>query len=218
MDAEALASTLEEDIVFGVYAPGSRLVEDRILERFSTSRYIVRSAFAELEARGLVLHVPNRGAQVVELTPDDVEELYAIREVLETSAARMTPLPAPAETLARLDAVRERHEAAMKQGDFRSVFRLNIEFHAIQYSTCPNRRLQEAIADYARKVHVIRAVKYGDSAHMAVVQKQHGDIVDALRGHDGDAYARCVRAHLPASSEAYRAAYAIKYGLQRQRA
>lgn len=218
MDAETLASALEEDIVFGVYAPGSRVVEDRILERFAVSRYVVRGAFAELEARGLVRNVPNRGAQVVELTPDDVDELYAIREILETSAARTTPLPAPSEVLDRLDAVRQRHEAAMEHSDFRAVFRLNIEFHAIQYSTCPNRRLREAITDYARRVHVIRAVKYGDRAHMDEVRRQHRDIVEALRGGDTDAYVRCVRAHLPASSAAYRAAYAIKHGGQRQRA
>lgn len=212
MAVEELANQIEEDIVFGVYPPTSRLVEDRLMERFATSRYIVRGTFAELEARGLVERVPNRGVEVVELTPDEVEELYQLREILETSAARLTPLPAPRELLAQLIDIVEAHEAAVATGDFRKVFRLNIQFHAVQFSMCRNRRLREAIADYARKVHTIRAVKYNDAVYLDKVKQQHREIVRALESEDQEFYVQCVREHLPASNTAYRAAWNLKYG------
>lgn len=213
MNVEELADRIEEDIVFGIYPSTSRLVEDRLMERFATSRYVVRRTFAELEARGLVERVPNRGVEVVELTPDDVEELYQVREILETSAARLTPLPADPETLAQLVKIVDAHEAAIAGGDFRAVFRLNIQFHALQFSLCRNNRLSEAIADYARKVHIIRAVKYNDAVHLGKVKQQHRMITRALAGDDQEFYVQCVREHLPASTAAYRAAWSVKYGV-----
>lgn len=212
MEVEEFADRVEEDIVFGVYPPTSRLVEDRLMERFATSRYLVRSVFAELEARGLVERIPNRGVEVVELSPDDVEDLYQVREILETNAARITPLPAPEEATNALLKIVSDHEAAISARDFRLVFRLNIRFHALQFSLCKNKKLGEAITDYARKVHIIRAVKYDDLQHLEQVKLQHRLIVKALQGRDQVLYEQCVRDHLPASMAAYRAAWEVKYG------
>jgi DNA-binding FadR family transcriptional regulator len=64
---------------------------------------------------------------------------------------------------------------------------------------------------------VIRAVKYGDRDYLDEVRRQHRAIVEALRGTDAGIYRDRIRAHLPASSQAYRAAYAVKYGAAHRR-
>ena len=212
MDVEALADRIEEDIVFGAYAPGARLVEERMTRALDTSRHQLRAAFAMLEARGTIRRFPNRGVEVSEPSPDEIDELYEVRRILETSAARLTPLPVAPATLERLRHVQDGHEEAVRREDHRGVFHANIAFHALQYSTCPNGALTAAIADYARRVHVIRAIKYDDAAHMATVIAQHRAILDAMAGSDAEAYAARVAEHLPASTEAYRKAYERRHG------
>src|SRR6185312_16774497 len=84
----SLVSQLEEEIVLGYLHPRERLIEDALIERFTAKRYAVREALARLERLGLVERQPNRGAMVRALTPQDVEQIYAVREILELAAAR----------------------------------------------------------------------------------------------------------------------------------
>ena len=73
----------------GELAPGSRLLEAQLAERLGVSRTPVREALRRLEAQGLVTHEPHRGVVVAELDYDQLGELYAVREVLEGTAARL---------------------------------------------------------------------------------------------------------------------------------
>ncbi len=212
MAGEDLAERIEEDIVFGVLATGSRLVEERLVKRYATSRHVLRASFAVLEKRGIIQRFPNRGVEVSEPTPDMIDELYEVRRILETSAARMTSLPVSPAVLAELRSVQDEHETAVRREDFRAVFHANIRFHAVQYATCPNAMLTAAIADYARRVHIIRAIKYDDPAHMATVIAQHHAIITAMAGDSTRDYEAGIVAHLPASSAAYRRAYELRHG------
>src|SRR5258707_14981503 len=129
---------LEEDIVFGVFHPKERLTEEGLMARFGLKRHVVRDALSELDSIGLVVRVPNRGAYVRELTPEEVIEIYEVREILEVAAALRTPLPAPKEVLVVLKEVQNQHSKAIENHDLRSVFRLNIQFHRHQFLACQN--------------------------------------------------------------------------------
>jgi DNA-binding GntR family transcriptional regulator len=216
MDVDQILNAIEEDIVFGVLPAQSRLIEERLAERFDAKRHAIREIFARLEDLGLVVRVPNRGAVVNELTPEEVREIYDMREMLETAAARRTRLPADKSVTDSMAEIQERHAAAVKSENFRAVFHLNIEFHRAQYSACSNRHLVRTIDDYARKAHLIRAIKYGDRAHMKKVVAQHWALVDAMKGRDQDKLADLIRAHLPGSPEEYIRSYEIRYGGQRR--
>ncbi|KRW96018.1 GntR family transcriptional regulator [Paracoccus sp. MKU1] len=206
MNAE-LEQWIEDDIVFGFYPPGSRLIEDRLIERYSASRHAVRAALVALENRHLIVRLPNRGAQVIEMTPEEVEEIYEARMVLETAAAARTPLPLEPSHIAALEDLCRRHAAAYEAGDPQAVFSLNLEFHRLHYGLCGNATLAQMIEDTSRRVQSIRAVKYDDDAHMRIVIEQHWAIIEALRNSDRTAYVQAVSAHLPASAEEYRKVY-----------
>ena len=210
----SLADKLETDIIFGRYAPGSRIVEDRVMERYDAKRHVVRNAFAALESRGLLTRKPNRGVEVVEFTPDEVDALYDVRIVLETAAAERTRLPCRPEVTDRLEDIGRRHAEAVAQMDYRAVFRLNQEFHEVQYGCCGNPRLVELIGNHARSAQPIRVIKYEDADHMKSVVEQHFAIVAAMRGTSTEALVAAVRAHLPASAEAYRTLYERRFGAQ----
>jgi DNA-binding GntR family transcriptional regulator len=91
--AVIIAKRIEEDIVLGRRQPRERLVEQDLCDLFQTHRGDVRLALFELEKKGLVERIPNRGALVRGLTPQEVKEIYAVREELEVMAVRIIPFP-----------------------------------------------------------------------------------------------------------------------------
>jgi DNA-binding GntR family transcriptional regulator len=212
MQTEQILNAIEEDIVFGVLPPQSRLVEERLAERFDAKRHVIREVFSALEDLGLVKRVLNKGAIVTELMPAEVLEIYQVRELLETKAGALTPLPAAMELAMQMTEVQRRHTDAVANENFRDVFHLNIEFHRLQYSACPNKHLAQTIDDYARKAHLIRATKYGDRVHMKKIVEQHWAIIDAMQGTDKDRLVQLIRDHLPGSPEEYIRIYEIRYG------
>ncbi len=209
---ETLADELENDIIFGVYAHGARIIEDRVMERYAAKRHAVRNAFAVLESRGLLVRKPNRGVEVVHFTPDEVDALYDVRIILETSAAERTQLPCAPELTDQLEDIARRHQQALLDKDFRAVFWLNQEFHELQYSCCDNPRLAQLIGNHARTAQPIRVVKYDDAEHMDTIIVQHRNIINAMRGASTADLVDAVRAHLPASAKAYRALYEQRFG------
>lgn len=208
---DALEEMLEEDIVFGVYAPGTRLVEDRVMERYGVSRHATRAAFAALENRKLLVHMPNRGVEVVRYTPDEIDDLYDIRLILETAAAERTSLPVDPAIIDKLTQIAHAHEAAWARGDYRQVFSQNLRFHQAQYACCANAPLIELIENCTRMVQPIRAIKYDDPDHMREVISQHHQIINAMQGSDRQRYIEAVRQHLPASAKAYREFYSRRF-------
>src|SRR3984957_16089884 len=77
---ELIATRLEEDIVLGRRHPRERLIEQDLCAQFDTHRADIRLAFFELEKKGIIQRIPNRGATVRDLTPSEVRAIYAVRE------------------------------------------------------------------------------------------------------------------------------------------
>ena len=108
-----VADALEEEIVLGWLLPRERLIEEDIAARLDVKRHVVREALAELERVGLVERVPNKGAAVRLLEPQEVRQIYSVREALETLAAEQIPLPAGSEIVSRRKRIQGRHAAAV---------------------------------------------------------------------------------------------------------
>src|SRR5260370_31288958 len=116
-----IAKRLEEDIVLGRRQPKERLIEQDLSDLFQTHRADVRLALFELEKKGLVARIPNRGALVRGLTPLEVKEIYAVREELEVMAVRIIPFPVGSSDIERLEELQVQHHAAVAAGGFLNV-------------------------------------------------------------------------------------------------
>src|ERR1700674_5514151 len=126
--ANLIAATLEEDIVMGRRHPRERLIEQDLCERFNTHRGDVRLALFELEKKGIIQRIPNRGAMVRDLTPKEVTEIYAVREEVEVMAVRILPFPVASGAIDKLEDIQREHSAAVDAGDLLGVFHSNLRF------------------------------------------------------------------------------------------
>lgn len=210
---QSVLTRLYEDIVVGAFSFGAKLGEEQLVERYDAKRHVLREAFGQLEEFGLVEHVPNRGVFVREPHPDEVRELFEIRELLEIHAANTMELPAPKATIDAMRDVQARHSAATRGSRYREVLHLNTEFHRIQYCASGNATLAAAIEDYAMRTHLITAMKFGDSTVMERVISQHNEIIEAMSIGDKDRLVRAIRTHFDmARIEQYRHQYIIRHG------
>jgi DNA-binding GntR family transcriptional regulator len=87
---EVTTRRLRDEILSGDLAPGQRLVEEQIRQRFAISRAPLREALRTLANQGLVEHLPRRGTRVTELSAEDVDQLFALRSLLERHAIETT--------------------------------------------------------------------------------------------------------------------------------
>lgn len=86
---DLVISALRIAILTGAVAPGERLRQEDLAQRFDASRIPIREALRALEYEGLVISEPNRGSRVVALDPVDIEEIYDLRILLEAEAIRL---------------------------------------------------------------------------------------------------------------------------------
>lgn len=208
---DEVLSTIEEDIVLGFLHPRERLIEDALMARFKTKRHIVRTALVYLERSGLVERRPNQGAQVCDRSPQEVEQLYAMRELLETAAARMIPLPADRELLRTLASIQQRHDDAYRASDIRSAFRINIEFHRALFNACGNSYLAETIELFGRKAHAIRSLTAAQPEYLKKARDEHRAMLRALSAADRNRLVTLCREHIAMAKRAYIDIYRARF-------
>jgi DNA-binding GntR family transcriptional regulator len=83
---EKVTSNLRKAILKKTFEPGERLVQEDLATILGVSRMPIREALRRLEMEGLVELVPHKGAVVVEITKEDIEEVYDLRSLLESHA------------------------------------------------------------------------------------------------------------------------------------
>ena len=206
-----LVAALQEDIVLGRLPPGARLVEEELAKRFDTKRHVVRAAFGELERAGLIERKRNRGASVRQLTPDDVNQIYAVREILERGAAAQIALPLGRALLAPIEAAQARHDRAVAAGDAKAVFRANFEFHDALFAACGNPYLARAIDDFRKKTHVVWSYAIVKPEYFRNAQREHRAMIKALKDGDRKRLVELCAAHLNISRAAYLETWRLRF-------
>jgi DNA-binding GntR family transcriptional regulator len=209
--ADVIATRLEEDIVLGRRHPRERLIEQDLCDRFDTHRGDVRLALYELEKKGIVQRIRNRGAIVRDLTPREVMEIYAVREEVEVMAARILPFPVAEDELAKLERIQQQHSAAIDNDDMLGVFYANLHFHQTLFELCGNACLIETIKHLEAKVYGIRFYANAFPEALDRSRADHVDMIKALRASRRDDLIELARRHLKPSPHAYIRAYERRF-------
>lgn len=126
---ERVLAALRQDIIAGRLGPGDRLVERELAERYGVSRVPVREAIRALVGEGFVLFESARRTVVRRLTPDDVRELFELREALEVYAAGLAASRATPEALEDLRALLAEAATATEAGEGEAITDVNTRFH-----------------------------------------------------------------------------------------
>jgi DNA-binding GntR family transcriptional regulator len=194
---------LEEDIIFGRFAPGSRLVEDTLMARYGASRHFVRQGLFQLERQGIVLREKNIGATVRFYSSEEVRQIYEVREMLTRQAALMIALPAPPALIEQLAELQRQYCLKADAKDLRGIHETNDAFHLKLFSACGNPYLVRSLQDYMNLTLPMRAKNLADSEGLALSRRQHEFMIELLRGRDNWALAQLCVDHMQFSKSDY---------------
>jgi DNA-binding GntR family transcriptional regulator len=194
---------LEEDIIFGRFAPGSRLVEDTLMARYDASRHFVRQALFQLERQGIVLREKNIGATVRFYSGDEVRQIYDVREMLTRQAALMIALPAPKALIEQLRALQAQYCIKADAQDLRGIHEANDAFHVALFSACGNPYLVRSLQDYMNLTLPMRAKNLADREGLELSRRQHEIMIELLQGRDNWALAQLCVEHMQYSKADY---------------
>jgi DNA-binding GntR family transcriptional regulator len=202
-EEDRVVARLEEDIIFGRLAPGTRLPEDMLMARYDVSRHFVRQALVDMERRGIVRREKNIGATVRTYARDEVQQIYDVREMLTRQAALMIQLPAPTALIEKLRSLQAVYRERAAAQDLRGVHDANDAFHIALFEACGNPYLVHTLQDYMDLTLPMRAKNLADAEGLALSLSQHDMMIDLLAGRDIWAFAQLSVDHMQTSKADY---------------
>lgn len=186
--AFAAYNEIKQRIFMGEFTPGMRLREIEVAALLDLGRTPVREALKRIQDEGLLRHEPGRGMVVATMDQQEVGELYAMREVLESAAAAMAAQHATAAEIANMQAI-------LDEGDADPVA-LNLRLHDAIYSAAHNRHLIRSLRALTDTTYLLGRSTLSSKARAKVAMKEHNDIVAAIRSRDPDQAAAAARSHI----------------------
>lgn len=183
-------------ITRGDITPGSRLVESRIADSTGVSRTPVREALHKLESQGFLKKLPAGGFTVLGLTSEDIDETFGIRSVLESYAARLAAENHTPAGLARLEKKIQEYQHCLELGRVEELERINTQFHELLYTLSKSPRLIKMIADLKAQIQRFRHIILSQETMAQRSNRDHMQMVAAIRNHDADGVEKLVREHI----------------------
>ena len=181
---EAVLAEMRRAIVSGELKPGEPIRQEVLAERLGVSRVPVREALKILQGEGQVEYQPHRGYSVTRLDPDDLREVYRIRQLLETEAARISVAAlTDAEIKALSDAARD-VDLAGDVEDFVAMSAANRRFHFLLVEGAGMNRLTHLVRILWDATDVYRSFYFTDVSNRYRVRAEHAGIVQAAAAHD----------------------------------
>lgn len=184
---EQVEKHLRQAIVGGQFHPGDRLIERELCALLGVSRTSVREALRQLEVDGLVVNVPNKGLIVALMMPDEAEEIYQVRAVLEGLAGRLFAQQATSEQLAALSHAMVQIEELQHSRNQQELLRAKDRFYEILLHGCGNRTVYSVLMSLRDRVAFLRALTLAQPGRSEQSVAEIRRIFDAVERHDPDA-------------------------------
>lgn len=173
----------------------TKLSEAKLCESFGVGRMRVRRALLLLANQGIVNLHSNRGAYVASPDGKEARDVFDARLALEPSIVRQVAGKAENLDLSPLDRHIELEQEALRNRDRRDAIRLSGEFHVKLAQATGNAVLTKMIRELVTRTSLIIGL-FGVSGRSSCEEREHLEILTALRRQDAESAERLVRAHL----------------------
>ncbi|MBW1734464.1 MAG: GntR family transcriptional regulator [Deltaproteobacteria bacterium] len=197
-----ISKELRDEIISGKLMPGEHLKETWLTEKFKCSRGPVREALIQLEREGFLLLVPNQGAVVTKMSPKEVEDFYAILELLEGKAVEWAaPLLGP-EDIKQLRKINNdiRKISREDRNCIEDWIPLNLAFHRVFREKCGNDKLNWMIEEIR-----MRITRYRYTSLVVTVFDEyildHEKIIKLVERGDAPGAGKAMEAHILRAKE-----------------
>ena len=210
--SEGAYEAIRRKILTGVLTPSSKLVVATLANGLDLSATPINEALAALEREGLVTYLPHRGYFVSSVTPENVEEVYSVREVFELMAVRFAAQKADQPTVERLGTILREAEQSIRLGDTTTFADLDLEFHRVIWTSTDNSlaiRIGELIGGQIRLLVATTARAPG---RFRGAFEEHCQVYRAIKNKDAAGAVAAMRKHIRTAKLALRRAVSERSG------
>jgi len=191
-----VAGRLRDLIVEGDLAPGERLNERLLSERFGISRTPLREAIKMLSSEGLVKLLPNRGAVVTTLTVKDAEDMFQVMSALEGLAGELVCGRVTEKGVAEMRHLHALLREQYEKNDLAEYIRLNQRIHEKIVDLAGNAELKTLHGTLSARVRRARFMANFSRERWAEAMADHDEALKALEARDGPRLAALLKSNL----------------------
>lgn len=196
-----VADQIRSAIFEGRFKPGEWLRQERVAQELGVSQMPVREALKELASEGLIEHVPYRGARVVGLSIEDIEDLYEHRAFLESRAAELAAENITPGEITELKAMLTEMESLPPEGiaQYRKV---NRNFHEKIFHISQREYMIRTLVQMWEAFPTMLIGNFAITAQQPLPERdlqdqmEHREIVAALESHDGKRASVAMKTHI----------------------
>jgi DNA-binding GntR family transcriptional regulator len=198
-----LEKQLRRDILGGALKAGQVLRQEELAQRFNVSRVPLREALSRLEADGLIDLRPRKGYAVAQLDPQEIVEIFDIRQVLEEHAGRVAALTRTQADVDELEQLIHSMEALdPKNKEQRDQWALaNYDFHLRLIASGRRKRLTRIAFNLRDVVEPYVNMEVAVTGDVLQATREHREMLEAFRAGDAAGLAALCRSHVAGTAE-----------------
>ncbi len=188
-------------IIIGTLKPGTRLREEELSKAMNISRAPIREAFNRLEKEGFVSIIPRKGAAVSKITAQSIEDIFEIRESLESLAVKKSIGKISIEKLEKVgDGFKKFINKPTNAENCIHYLALDKKFHDLLSQNCGNKKLIELLANLQEQIHWLRNISLKRITFAGSV-REHLAIIEALKSNNEKLIIKALLQHLERAKE-----------------
>lgn len=203
--AEHAYLEIKSRILSGVLRPGIQLREEELAEICGVSRTPVRDALKRLEAEFFVRKTDAARTFVCDWSLDDIDEMFALRGMLEGHAAARCAARMDAADILELQTINDRLAEALVAGEdvFQEFLGLNAQFHNKILESAGSHRLSGMLGRLIEQPVVQQTAQQYDRAQLMQSQSEHAELLAAFARRDSEWARSIMMSHIRRAFHAF---------------
>jgi DNA-binding GntR family transcriptional regulator len=193
---ETVTQILRAAIISGAMAPGEVYSAPALGARFGVSATPVREAMVDLSREGLVQTVPNKGFRVTAMSDAELDDIAALRMLIEPPTVRQVTPRIPEEAIPELRGLAQAIVDHAAAGDLITYTEADRRFHLaiLEYST--NQRLVRLVSDLRSQTRLYGLSGMVERGTLAGSAAEHLELVDLIATHDAAGAGNLMKRHI----------------------
>lgn len=187
---------IRAEIIRGALVPGESVTEMGLAKDCGVSRTPVREALHQLELEGLVELIPNKGAVILGISPEDICDIYQIRSMLEVGAAERAAQRATEEDVRKLTEILDLTEFYIERQSMHQLQAMDGQFHEMIYEMSGSRMFKRVLKDMHYYIGLTRAASLKCEGRALQSVKEHRAVLEAIAQHDGKKAGKLMKQHV----------------------
>lgn len=193
--SQALFGQVRARILEGHHPPGQWLKQADLEAQYGATRSEVRAVLSSLAERGIVEYVRNRGFRVYARTESEIADIVEMIVALEGAAARHIAERADPDSIAELEQCADEFERLIRSGNLADLRIANYRFHERVIALCGNARLARTVRNLRECCASGPEARYATFDGLQQSNREHHDIIAAIRAGDAGGLETLMRAH-----------------------